>query len=159
MHFCRTDLDDVPVGSWVVVATENGEEMAQVVILPDQLLSDLTPPDALPIVRPVGAAPDLETPCSVSTTGSQLEGRLIGGIGRADPSRRDISREDERFRQLKSAFPRIGQRISAGEGAGTVIEVNVFERFVTIRYDESGETGRVLVADLTNNANLNQEDK
>jgi hypothetical protein len=68
----------------------------------------------------------------------------IDGTSGAQPSMHaagrlyDLSRGNRQYREARQSMPALGQRVSTGEGEGTVVSLQVFKQLVTVRYDGSG---------------------
>lgn len=159
LRYVTSNSDDIAVGTWVVVATGQGEEPAQVIVASDQMTTVDMPEAPVPVLRELdGNEIQRMTPdCDDAPHVVSEDTRQMGGVGYADPARRGISHEDQHYRQVKGRFPRLGQRLVTARGAGMVVSLDVFNEILTVRYDENGQEESLGVADFSGLDGMQEE--
>lgn len=159
LRYVTSNSDDIAVGTWVVVATGQGEEPAQVIVAPEPMAADTEPEKPAPVVRILDDAEiqQMTPACGDASLEVSKDTRQMGGVGYADPARRGISHEDQHYRQVKGRFPRLGQRLVTARGAGMVVSLDVFNEILTVRYDENGKEESLGVADFSGLDGMQEE--
>lgn len=141
LRFFDTKDSDIRPGSWVLVLTESGQEPAQVVIAPQQMLSlgDEMSLETIVLTLTDSEIDRFGIPADDGLPERDCATRQIGGVGFHEASRDGVSRADAQYRRVKQELPRLGQRVETGQGRATVVALDVSSALVTIRYDETGE--------------------
>jgi hypothetical protein len=119
----------------------------------DAEMSKLDPVDGARLIGGLGKG----NHPAVATSPASMESNTwigIDGTGGTRPSRDvasrlyDLSRENRQYREARQSMPALGQRVSTGEGEGTIVSLQVFKQLVTVRYDGSGREEIHPVADI-----------
>ncbi len=136
--FCVAGRVDCRTGEWVMLGRNGVERPGRVVIAAGRW-SGSPVASGWSVVRGLGDEDPGHMPTSLNLFPASPAQTEIGSTGPPEsvtPDRSDgtvvsSGGEDERFRRLKHAFPRLGQSVQTGKGDGTVIEVDTVRRQVT----------------------------
>lgn len=144
IHFFTVEDPGIGVDTWVVVPTPDGDQIARVVVAPEQVVCAQLNEQPIPIVRVL--MPHDEEFVQVLhekplRAGQRGETRLIGGLGSTVilPSpfaSQGVSLEDQHYRKMKQGLPMPGERVSTCDGEGVIANVDVFKGLATVRYDD-----------------------
>lgn len=150
--FCHGD-GMIRIGDWVIIPGSEGEQDGLVVLTEDQIV--LAETDAkLPLVLRRATEADLQPDVSDHQSSSLIspdDQTGFGGTGfpvRGGAPARGTSFEDEKYRELKSALPRLGDLMVCDEGEMMVVGVNLRESTLTIRRIEGAETRTISLQDV-----------